>query len=280
VRIATWNVNSLTAERIERVAGWLDMAQPDVLCLQETKQTDDAFPALDFHARGYASVHHGEGRWNGVAILSRVGLTDPVSGFADGEPADDEARLVTATCGGVRVSSVYVPNGRAVGHAHFAYKLRWLARLRAHLAADRAGLAGPDPRVAVCGDFNVAPEDIDLWDPAAFEGSTHVTPEERSAVAEIEALGLRDAFRELYPGADRLFSWWDYRAGAFHKHRGMRIDLVLLSPALADHVVAGLIDRNARKGRKPSDHAPVVLDVAVAGDGGADVDAGPAPATG
>ncbi len=274
MRIATWNVNSLTAERIERVAGWLDIAQPDVLCLQETKQTDDAFPALDFHARGYASVHHGEGRWNGVAILSRVGLDDPVSGFADGEPADDEARLVTATCGGVRVSSVYVPNGREVGHEQFVYKLRWLARLRAHLQTDvppagrsggghgrgHGGPAGPGWR-AVCGDFNVAPDDIDLWSPAAFEGSTHVTPEERAAVAELEALGLRDAFREQYPAVEGLFSWWDYRAGAFHKHRGMRIDLVLLSSDLADRVTWALIDRNARKGQKPSDHAPLFVDV-------------------
>jgi len=271
VRIATWNVNSLTAERIDRVVGWLDIAQPDVLCLQETKQTDDAFPALDFHARGYASVHHGEGRWNGVAILSRVGLDDPVPGFADGEPADDEARLVTATCGGVRVSSVYVPNGREVGHDHFRYKLRWLARLRAHVRADvpAAGSTGgqgrpgePVPR-AVCGDFNVAPDDLDLWSPAAFEGSTHVTPEERAAVAELEALGLRDVFREQYPGVGDLFSWWDYRAGAFHKHRGMRIDLLLFSSDLADRVTWALIDRIARKGSKPSDHAPVFADVEV-----------------
>jgi exodeoxyribonuclease-3 len=271
VRIATWNVNSLTAERIDRVVGWLDIAQPDVLCLQETKQTDDAFPALDFHARGYASVHHGEGRWNGVAILSRVGLDDPVPGFADGEPADDEARLVTATCGGVRVSSVYVPNGREVGHDHFRYKLRWLARLRAHVQADvpaagstggRGRPGGPVPR-AVCGDFNVAPDDLDLWSPAAFEGSTHVTPEERAAVAELEALGLRDVFREQYPGVGDLFSWWDYRAGAFHKHRGMRIDLLLFSSDLADRVTWALIDRTARKGSKPSDHAPVFADVEV-----------------
>lgn len=260
MRIATWNVNSLTAERIDRVLGWLDTAGPDVLCLQETKQTDAAFPALDFHGRGYASVHHGEGRWNGVAILSRVGLEAPVAGFADGEPPDDQARLVTATCGGVRVSSVYVPNGRVVGSEHFRYKLDWLARLRAHLAADDAAL-GSAPSRALCGDFNVAPGDIDLWDPAAFEGSTHVTPEEREAVA---ALGLRDAFREHYPGLDRLFTWWDYRAGAFHKHRGMRIDLVLLSPDLADRVTWALIDRNARKGPKPSDHAPVFVDVDVA----------------
>ncbi len=264
MRIATWNVNSLTGERIERVVGWLDMAQPDVLCLQETKQTDAAFPALDFHGHGYASVHHGEGRWNGVAILSRVGLDDPVAGFADGEPPDDEARLVTATCGGVRVSSVYVPNGRVVGSDHYRYKLAWLARLRAHLAADVSPGEAPHPR-AVCGDFNVAPADIDLWDPSAFEGSTHVTPEERAAVDDLGELGLRDAFREHYPGVDRLYSWWDYRAGNFHKHRGMRIDLLLLSPDLADHVTWALIDRNARKGPKPSDHAPVFVDVALPG---------------
>ena len=268
MRIATWNVNALTGERIDRVLGWLDVAEPDVLCLQETKLTDSAFPALEFHARGYDSVHHGEGRWNGVAVLSRVGLDDPVPGFADGEPADDEARLVTATCGGVRVSSVYVPNGRAVGSDHFQYKLRWLARLRAHLVAD--GLPGGPPRPrAVCGDFNVAPDDIDLWSPKAFEGSTHVTPEERAAVAELEALGLRDAFREQYPGVEGLFSWWDYRAGAFHKHQGMRIDLLLLSPHLADRVTWALVDRNARKGQKPSDHAPVFVDVDLdAGAGG------------
>jgi exodeoxyribonuclease III len=271
VRIATWNVNSLTAERIERVVGWLDIGEPDVLCLQETKQTDDAFPALDFHAKGYASVHHGEGRWNGVAILSRVGLDDPVSGFADGEPADDEARLVTATCGGVRVSSVYVPNGRAVGHEQFEYKLRWLARLRSHLQADAPTPGSPALPKAVCGDFNVAPDDIDLWNPKAFEGSTHVTPEERAAVAELEAIGLRDAFREQYPQVEGLFSWWDYRAGNFHKHQGMRIDLLLLSSDLADRVTWALIDRNARKGQKPSDHAPVFVDV--------DLDADPAGAT-
>jgi exodeoxyribonuclease-3 len=281
VRLATWNVNGLTHERIERVLGWLDIARPDVLCLQETKVPDTAFPALDFHARGYDSVHHGEGRWNGVAIVSRAGLDDPVAGFADGEPADDQARLVTATCGGVRVSSVYVPNGRSVGHEQFAYKLGWFARLRAHLLADRVAAAGADAahrsgdpplaaeRRAVCGDFNVAPDDIDLWSPAAFEGSTHVTPEERAAVTELEALGLRDVFREQYPGVEGLFSWWDYRAGAFPKHRGMRIDLVLASSALADRVTWALVDRNARKGQKPSDHAPLFVDLATdGGDGG------------
>ncbi|HET8620000.1 MAG TPA: exodeoxyribonuclease III [Acidimicrobiales bacterium] len=261
MRIATWNVNALTAERMERVTGWLDIAGPDVVCLQETKSSDAAFPALDFHARGYASVHHGEGRWNGVAILSRVGLDDPVSGFADGGDPDDEARLVSATCGGVRVSSVYVPNGRAVGTEHWHYKLRWLARLRAHVEAEAGG--APERPLAVCGDFNVALDDVDVWSPAAFVGDTHVTPEERAAVGELEAWGLRDAFREQYPGVDGLFSWWDYRAGNFPKHRGMRIDLVLVSSDLADRVTWALVDRNARKGSKPSDHAPLFVDVDV-----------------
>jgi exodeoxyribonuclease-3 len=214
VRIATWNVNALTVERMERIVGWLDIAQPDVLCLQETKASDNGFPALVFHARGYASVHHGEGRWNGVAILSRVGLDDPVSGFADGKPADD---------------------------------------------ADRPGEEARP--VAVCGDFNVARADIDVWSPAAFVGDTHVTPEERAAIDELEAYGLRDVFRERYQGVEGLYSWWDYRAGNFPNHKGMRIDLVLLSSDLADGVRWALIDRNARKGAKPSDHAPLFVDV-------------------
>jgi exodeoxyribonuclease-3 len=262
VRIATWNVNALTVERLDRIWEWLDYAQPDVLCLQETKQSDTTFPALDFHGRGYATVHHGQGRWNGVAIASRVGLDAPVAGFADDGPADREARLVSASCGGVRVSSVYVPNGRAVGHEQFAYKLDWLRRLRAHVETE-AGLYGEVLGTAVCGDFNVAPDDLDLWSPAAFVGETHVTPDERAALGELEAFGLRDAFREQYPGQGGLFSWWDYRAGAFHKHQGMRIDLVMLSSPLADRVEWAFIDRNARKGSKPSDHAPVFVDVAV-----------------
>ena len=270
MRIATWNVNALTPERLDRIFDWVDSVQPDVLCLQETKVTDDAFPALDFHARGYASVHHGEGRWNGVAIVSRVGLDDPVSGFADGGDPDADTRLVSATCGGVRVSSVYVPNGRAVGHEHFAYKLAWLARLRAHVDAESRASGGGRP-VAVCGDFNVAPADIDVWNPAAFEGDTHVTPEERAALADLEDWGLRDAFRERYPGVPRLFSWWDYRAGNFHKHQGMRIDLVMLSPDLAARAGFALIDRNARKGKKPSDHAPVIVDVDIDADIDVDV---------
>lgn len=256
MRIATWNVAALTAERLVRLHDWLETAQPDVLCLQETKLSDDAFPSLELLGRGYESAHHGQGRWNGVAILSRVGLEAPVSGFADGEAADPEARLLTATCGGVRVSSIYVPNGRAVGHEQFVYKLAWLERLHAHLEAT----VKPDDPVAVCGDVNIAPTDLDVWDPAAFEGDTHVTDEERAALARLQKWGLHDVFREQYPDVDGLFSWWDYRAGSFHKRQGMRIDLVLATAPLAERVSWALVDRNARKGTKPSDHAPVLVD--------------------
>jgi exodeoxyribonuclease III len=256
LRIATWNVASLTSERVTRLHGWLDHAQPDVLCLQETKLSDDAFPALELLGRGYASVHHGAGRWNGVAILSRVGIDDPVSGFGDGADPDPEARLVSATCAGIRVSSVYVPNGRAPGHEQYHYKLAWLERLLKHLQTT----VQPSDDVVVCGDVNIAPTDIDLWDPAAFVDSTHVTPEERDALGRFHEWGLRDVFREQYPGVDGLFSWWDYRAGSFHKKQGMRIDLVLATSSLADRARWALVDRNARKGSKPSDHAPVMVD--------------------
>jgi exodeoxyribonuclease III len=255
MRIATWNVNSLKV-RMERVPEWLGYAQPDVLCLQETKLTDAAFPHMAFAAFGYESVHHGSGQWNGVAILSRVGIEDPVMGFADGDSPDQDTRLVTATCGGVRVSSVYVPNGRSVGSEHYEYKLSWLARLRQHLAA----VARPDSAVAVCGDFNIAPEDKDVWDASAFVGSTHVTPAERQGLADLESWGLVDAFRKRWP-QEKLYTYWDYRAGDFHGHRGMRIDLILLSRALADKVTWALVDRNARKGKLPSDHAPVFVDL-------------------
>ena len=224
MRVATWNVNSLKA-RLPRVEEWLSIGEPDVLCMQETKLADSAFPAMTFHALGYEAVHVGEGRWNGVAILSRVGLDDVVAGFHDGAPADAEARLVTATCGGVRVTSVYVPNGRSIDHEQYTYKLAWLARLRAHVAAT----AAPDDDVIVCGDFNIAPEDRDVYDAAKYIDTTHTSPAERAALAELEQWGLVDVFREVYE-EDRLFSWWDYRAGDFHEGRGMRIDLVLGEP--------------------------------------------------
>ena len=250
--IATWNVNSLKA-RMPRVEEWLAQAEPDVLCLQETKLADDAFPTEVFAELGYESVHHGEGRWNGVAILSRVGLTDPHGGFAEGIEPDTDARLVSATCGGVRVHSVYVPNGREVDHEHYHYKLSWLGRLRAHLEAT----VEPTDEVVVAGDWNIAPTDDDVWDTAAFAGATHVTDRERQALADVIDWGLVDTFRERHPEAG-LFSYYDYQAGRFHKREGIRIDFLLSSSPLAERSVLDLVDRNARKGTKPSDHAPVL----------------------
>lgn len=255
MRIATWNVNSLNA-RLPRMEEWLGYADADVVCLQETKLADAAFPHMAFSALGYESVHHGDGRWNGVGILSRVGIDDVVMGFAAGIDADSDTRLITATCGGVKVTSVYVPNGRSLDDPHYQYKLGWLRRLREHLSAT----SNPDEHVAVCGDFNIAPDDRDVWDPKAFVGSTHVSAEERAALAELEGWGLVDAFRARYPD-DRLYSYWDYRAGDFHEHRGMRIDLLLLSAPLAGTLRWALVDRTARKGKQPSDHAPVFVDV-------------------
>jgi exodeoxyribonuclease-3 len=256
MRIATWNVNSLNA-RLPRVEEWIDYAQPDVLCMQETKVADTAFPAMALSALGYESAPHGDGRWNGVAIVSRVGLDDVEVGF--GTEVDEQGdRLVAATCGGVRVHCVYVPNGRVVGGEHYEAKLAWLEQLRSYLERS----CKPTDPVAVCGDFNVAPDDRDIYDRAALEGSTHITEPERQALRTIEDWGLVDAFRLFYPDGG-LFSWWDYRAGNFHKHLGMRIDLVLLSHALADQATYALVDRNARKGKQPSDHAPVFVDVTV-----------------
>jgi exodeoxyribonuclease-3 len=261
VRIATWNVNSLNV-RMPRVEEWLAIARPDVVCLQETKLADDQFPTMAFSILGYDSVHHGEGRWNGVAILSRVGIDDVVDGFGDASPAtsgasgaedDGEARLLTATCGGVRVATVYVPNGREVGHEQWHRKLGWLRRLRDHLDA----VATPADDVVLCGDFNVAPDDRDVWDPQKCHGGTHVSPEERNALRHVEGWGLIDTLRARHED-DALYSWWDYQAGAFHKHWGMRIDLLLASASLAARLDWVLIDRNARKGSKPSDHAPLI----------------------
>ena len=255
MRIATWNVNSLKA-RIGRVEEWLADVQPDVLCMQETKLSDDAFPALTFQALGYESAHHGQGQWNGVAILSRVGLDDVVANFADGQPADEEARLITATCGGVRITSVYVPNGRGLDQDHYQYKLAWLARLRRHVADH----SSPTDEVVVTGDFNIAPDDRDVYDPAKFVGATHVSPAER---AELQALcdwGMTDVFRHFHDG-DKLYSWWDYRAGDFHQGRGLRIDLVLGTHSVAQRCAFSVVDRNARKGQSPSDHAPVIVDL-------------------
>lgn len=254
MRIATWNVNSLKA-RMPRVEEWLVYARPDVVCLQETKLADANFPHMAFSSLGYESVHHGDGQWNGVAILSREAIEGTTFGFADSLEPDSDTRVVTARTCGVTVTSVYVPNGRSLDSDHYVYKLAWLEKLRQHLDL----LCGPDEKVAVCGDFNIAPADEDVWKPEAFAGSTHVSKPERAALQELEGWGLEDAFRRRWP-EDRLYTYWDYRAGDFHEHRGMRIDLVLVSRPLADRVSWALVDRNARKGKQPSDHAPLFVD--------------------
>jgi exodeoxyribonuclease III len=257
VRIATWNVNSLKA-RLPRVEEWLEYAAPDVLCLQETKLTDNTWPSLAFQSLGYDSVHYGQGQWNGVAILSRVGIEDVASGFGDlPDPYAGDARLIAATCGGVRIVSVYVPNGREVESEHYERKLEWLAQMRTWLGET----VSPTDDVAVLGDFNVAPEDRDVWSPKAFRGSTHVTEPERAAVRALCDWGMVDAFRARYD-QDRLYTYWDYRRGDFHQHRGMRIDLALVTSSLASRLQFALVDRNARKGQQPSDHAPLFIDVA------------------
>jgi len=266
VRVATWNVNSVK-QRVPRLLPWLDERRPDVVCLQETKLTDEAFTALlgeELSSRGYAIALNGSAQWNGVAILSRAELKDVAVGLSDapGFPAP-EARAVAATCGGVRVHSVYVPNGRVPDSDHYRYKLAWLEALRADL---RAALRSGAQATIVCGDMNIAPADTDVFDPAAYVGHTHVTAPERAALAELQALGLRDVVRERWP-EERVFSYWDYRAGMFHQDCGMRIDLVLASDAVAERVRAAWVDRQARKGSGPSDHAPVMVDLDEAPDG-------------
>jgi exodeoxyribonuclease-3 len=255
MRFATWNVNSVKA-RLPRLLDWLATTAPDVLCVQETKVADGGFPADEVAELGYQTAHHGQGRWNGVAVLSKAGLDDVRRGF-DGEPGypDPEARAVSAVCGGIRFMSVYVPNGRTPEDPHYAYKLQWLAALRAALVPDLA--AGP---VVVAGDYNVAPTDADVWDPALFVNSTHVTPPERDALAELRGLGLTDVPARPLKG-DHPFTYWDYRAGMFHQNKGMRIDLVYATSDVAGRVADAYVDREARKGKGPSDHAPIVVDI-------------------
>jgi exodeoxyribonuclease III len=262
VRIATWNVNS-AKQRLPRLLPWLDARQPDVVCLQETKLADAAFDELlagELAARGYAVARHGEAQWNGIAILSRSGLEEVTVGIpgAPGFPRR-EARALSARCAGIRVHSVYVPNGRIPYSEHYRYKLAWLAALRDQLSTEAA-------EAMVCGDMNIAPTDEDVFDPAAYVGHTHVTAPERAALAALEAVGLHDVVRERWPG-ERVFTYWDYRAGMFHQDLGMRIDLVLAGAPVAARVRAAWIDRQARKGSGPSDHAPVIVDLDEAPDG-------------
>jgi len=260
--MATWNVNSLK-QRMPRLLPWLDQRNPDVVCLQETKVADEAFRELmgdELSNRGYEVATRGEATWNGVAILSRVGLDDVHAGI-DGAPGfpSPEARAVSATCGGIRVVCVYVPNGREPGSEHYEYKLAWLASLTAMVPERPAA-------TIVCGDMNIAPTDADVFDPDAYVGQTHVTAPEREALGRLEARGLRDVVRERWP-AERVFTYWDYRAGMFHQDCGMRIDLVLASDDIAGRVKAAWVDRHARKGTGPSDHAPVIVDLDEAPDG-------------
>ena len=262
MRLATWNVNSIK-QRVPRLLPWLDQRQPDVVCLQETKLADDALAKLlgeQFVSRGYEFATHGEAQWNGVAILSKVGLDDVVTGVA-GAPGypHPEARAVSATCGGIRVHSIYVPNGRVPGSDHYRYKLEWLDALAEDLRGD------PEDAV-VCGDMNIAPADEDVFDPEAYIGQTHVTGPERDALAQLQRLGLRDVVRDRWPDK-RVFTYWDYRAGMFHQDLGMRIDLVLATAPVAERVRAAWVDRHARKGSGPSDHAPVMVDLDEAPDG-------------
>jgi exodeoxyribonuclease-3 len=262
VRLATWNVNSIK-QRLPRLLPWLRQRAPDVVCLQETKLTDAAFadlvggPVADL---GYEFASNGQGQWNGVALLSRIGLGDVVRGIpgAPGFP-EVEARAISATCGGVRVHSVYVPNGREPDSDHYRYKLAWLAALREQIAEGPA-------EVMVCGDLNIAPADADVFDPGAYVGQTHVTPPERAALTALLGQGLHDVVRDRWP-TQRIFTYWDYRAGMFHKDLGMRIDLVLAGAPVAGRVRAAWVDRQARKGTGPSDHAPVIVDLDQAPDG-------------
>jgi exodeoxyribonuclease-3 len=258
MRFATWNVNSLKA-RLPRVEEFLGYADVDVLCLQETKLSDKAFPSLTFSGLGYESVHFGNGQWNGVAVLSRVGIGDVSYGFGDAhvDPYESDGRLITASCGGVSFSSVYCPNGREVGTDFYDRKLQWFAVLREWLVQAH----DPGESLVVLGDYNVAPADRDVWDITAFTGATHVTEPERKAVAALEDWGLHDTFRKVYPDQDRLFTYWDYRRGDFHEHRGMRIDLALATKPVVDRVTWAVVDRNARKGTLPSDHAPLIIDL-------------------
>jgi exodeoxyribonuclease-3 len=280
VRIATWNLNGARA-RLPRLLEWLGAAQPDVLAIQETKCTDADFPAAELGELGYAVAHHGTGGFSGVGVLSRIGIADTVIGFAaDGDAAEDSAaeavgesaegalpgmpvtdkyaepRIITALCGPVRVVSVYVPNGRALDSPEYPYKLRWFARLQRHVAE----VARPAQPVVVTGDFNVALTDDDVWDRAAFDGSTHVTEPERDGVRALLAWGLTDVVPRPLK-YDKPFTYWDYRAGMFHKNMGMRIDYVLASEPVASAVTDAYVDRDARKGKLPSDHAPIVVDV-------------------
>lgn len=254
MRVTTWNVNSLNARKA-RFIEWTCEATPDVICLQETKMKPEAFPYLELEGMGYESAHFGQGQWNGVAILSRVGMTNVKVGLDGGDGSSEEARAISASCGGVNVVCVYVPNGRSLEDDHYRYKLEWLSKLKLHLEKNYR----PDQDLVVAGDFNIAPTDLDVWSPEALIGCTHVSEPERDALRELCEFGLTDSLRKFYPQPG-IYSWWDHRGGAFHKRQGMRIDYLLVSKSIESRLKWALIDRNARKGEKPSDHAPVTIE--------------------
>jgi len=284
MRIATWNVNSLKA-RMDKVEWWLSRAAPDVLLMQETKLTDQDAPVMPFQMWGYELLHHGEGRWNGVAIASRIGIGgDVITNFGDGPVRDsgpgssaafseedfdpfDEARMLSAVAGGIRFVSLYAPNGRVVGSPFYDGKLAWYERLARWLSE---AVSASEPLV-IGGDLNVAPEDIDVWNARAVHGGTHVSEPEREGFRRLLSWGLTDTYRSRRPEPGR-FSWWDYRAGNFHKNFGMRIDHLLATKPVAKRVVWAEIDREARKGTPiPSDHAPLLIDL---DEPGVPIDAG------
>jgi exodeoxyribonuclease III len=248
MKIVSWNINSLR-RRQDRLFCWLEATKPDIVCLQETKCRDDQFPVLALRAIGYHCAYHGEKSYNGVAILATTELKDARASLCD-EVVDPQARVIAATIDRVRVFSIYAPNGQAIGSAAYAYKLEWYARLRNCLSKEAgAGLI-------VCGDFNVAPEDIDVYDPGLWRGAIMCSEDERRAFRELHELGLHDTLR-LHHKEGGLFSWWDYQMRAFEKNRGLRIDAVLASEPLAEKCSASGIDIEMRKGNEPSDHAPV-----------------------
>jgi len=261
MRIATWNINSIRA-RIDRLTAWLARSDVDVVAIQETKIPDEKFPTDRFTELGYQVANHGTNQWNGVAVLSRVGLDDVQVGIPGlptwGDPAVSEARSVSALCSGVRMWSLYVPNGRAIGDPHYDYKLQWLAAVRDYAAKQLVDQ--PDAQIAFGGDFNIAPTDDDIWSVDYYRNSTHVTPPERQAFSALVDAGFTDVVRPFTPGPG-VYTYWDYTQLSFQKRRGMRIDFALASPALAGRVTGALIDREERKGKLPSDHAPVIVEL-------------------
>jgi len=259
VKIVSWNINSLR-KRQDRLFAWLENTAPDIVCLQETKCTDEQFPTLALQSAGYDAAYHGEKSYNGVAILSKTKLTDVRASLCD-EVVDPQARVISATIGNLRVYSIYAPNGQAVGSPAYKYKLEWYARLRDCLAKEKdvdpaTGQVHPNGGLVICGDFNIAPEDVDVHDPQLWRGAIMCSDGERAAFQQLCEIGLRDTLR-LHPEEPGVFTWWDYRMLSFQKNRGLRIDAVLVNESLAKKCTASGVDREMRKGKDPSDHAPI-----------------------